>query len=78
VSRQKSFIPVRNIVAKRQQVGFRRVGSLERCPCGDWTTYNNLPLCKPCWRDSGAFVPYAAYYHKLSLVDRLQRWWFSR
>ncbi|HCG01497.1 MAG TPA: hypothetical protein DEV93_13245 [Chloroflexi bacterium] len=78
MSRRKSFIPGSYIVAKRQQVGFRVVGSLERCACGDWTSYNNLPLCKPCWRDSGAFEPWVAYFHKLSLVDKLQRWWLSR
>ncbi len=66
------------IIAKRQRVAFRRVGAFERCPCGDWTSFNNLPLCKPCWRDSGAWRRNVAYFHRLSWLDKLCRWWMSR
>ena len=30
----------------------------------------NLPLCKPCWRNSGAWRPNVALYHDLSWIDQ--------
>jgi hypothetical protein len=66
------------IIARRQHVAFYQVAASQRCPCGDWTGFDNLPLCKACWRESGAWRPGVAHEHRLSLLDRLYRWWFSR